>query len=50
MLTNDSGNPTVVHWDVVQNNIASGTYIAVIELNSSNGMIGRKILKAVVIR
>jgi uncharacterized repeat protein (TIGR01451 family) len=50
MLTNDSGNPTVVHWDVVHNNIASGTYIAVIELNSSNGMIGRKILKAVVIR
>jgi hypothetical protein len=49
-LTNDTGNPSVVHWDVVQGNIASGTYLAVIELNSPNGVIGHKILKVVVIR
>jgi len=49
-LMNDPGNPTVVHWDVAQQTIASGTYIAVIDLYSSNGMIGRKFLKVVLIR
>jgi len=49
-LMNDAGNPTIVHWDVAQENIASGTYIAVIDLYSSNGFIGRKFLKVVLIR
>ncbi len=49
-LTNDSGNPGVVHWDVAQENIASGTYLAVIELHSNNGVIGHKIMKVLVIR
>src|SRR5208337_3588822 len=48
-LVNIPGNPSVVPWNISQTAIASGTYIAVVELNSANGTIGRKFLKVVVI-
>jgi uncharacterized repeat protein (TIGR01451 family) len=49
-LINLPGNPGVVPWNLSQFAIASGTYIAVVELNTANGTIGRKFLKVVVIR
>jgi hypothetical protein len=48
-LMNDLGNPGVVTWNLGGSGIASGTYIAVVELNSDGGVIGRKVLKVVVV-
>ena len=50
LLYNQPGNLGIVYWNVGQTNLASGTYIAVVELNTANGIIGHKILKVVVIR
>jgi flagellar hook assembly protein FlgD len=49
LLTNDPGNPTQVTWDLGQSNPASGTYIAVVELYSGGGIVGRQKLKAFVL-
>jgi flagellar hook assembly protein FlgD len=42
------GNVTVT-WNLGQSNLASGTYLAVIELQSNGAMVGRQIIKAVVL-
>jgi flagellar hook assembly protein FlgD len=47
-LVNDPGNPNLVTWDVGNAGLASGTYIAVVEMNSHGGIIGRNVLKVVV--
>lgn len=45
------GNPSLVKWDLSQSNLSSGTYLAVVEMQSANGgVIGRQILKVVVLR
>lgn len=49
ILYNQPGDPSTVLWNIGGANLASGTYIAVIELNSANGTIGHKILKVVII-
>ena len=43
------GNSNQVIWNLSGGNIASGTYIAVLEMNYNGGVIGRKVLKVVVI-
>ena len=48
-LQNVPGNPALVVWDLSAVKIASGEYLAVIEMNLNGGVIGRKIVKAVVI-
>jgi hypothetical protein len=42
--------PDLVPWDLSQRNYASGTYLAVVELHTASGVIGRKVLKVVVVR
>jgi flagellar hook assembly protein FlgD len=42
------GNPTQVPWSTAPN-LSSGTYIAVVELQSNGTRVGRQILKAVVL-
>ena len=48
-LESQPGNPSSVVWDLSAGGAASGAYIAVAELRSNGGMVGRKILKVVVI-
>lgn len=48
-LTGAPGGSGSVVWDLSGGTIASGAYIAVAELNSVNGVIGRKSLEVVVI-
>lgn len=48
-LESQPGTPGLVAWDLTGKNIASGTYIAVIEMNYNGGIIGRKVLKVVVV-
>jgi uncharacterized repeat protein (TIGR01451 family) len=48
-LQNVPGNPALVVWDLSAARIASGEYLAVVEMNLNGGIIGRKIVKAVVI-
>jgi len=48
-LTSDPSNPTQVKWDLSGQSIASGTYLAVVEMHSANGLIGRKVLKVQII-
>jgi len=43
------GYSSQVIWDLGGGDIASGTYIAVIEMNYNGGVIGRKVLKVVVV-
>ncbi len=48
ILVNDPGNPAVITWDL-SSPLASGTYLAVVEMNSpSGGLVGRKIMKVVI--
>jgi uncharacterized repeat protein (TIGR01451 family) len=50
ILQSDPSNPTEVDWDLSQTVIASGTYLAVVEMHSANnGVIGRQILKVQVV-
>jgi flagellar hook assembly protein FlgD len=48
-LMNDPNNPGLVTWNLGGSGLASGTYIAVVELNSDGGVIGRRVLKVVVV-
>jgi uncharacterized repeat protein (TIGR01451 family) len=48
-LLNDPGNPTQATWSPTRWQIASGTYIAAVELYSNGGVVGRRVLKAFVL-
>ncbi|HEY5039877.1 MAG TPA: hypothetical protein VIJ93_12465, partial [bacterium] len=48
-LSNDPGNPGLVTW-TFGSDLSSGTYIAVVEIQSTGGILGRKILKAQIVR
>lgn len=48
-LASQPGTPSVVVWDFTQRRIASGAYIAVVELYSNGGMIGHETLTTVVL-
>lgn len=48
-LQNQPGTPTLVLWDLTDPQLASGTYLAVLDLHSAKGLMGRKILKVQVI-
>jgi uncharacterized repeat protein (TIGR01451 family) len=48
-LTSLPGNPGEVDWDLSGVSIASGTYLAVIEMHSANGVIGHKVLQVQII-
>jgi hypothetical protein len=48
-LDNTPGNPSLVPWDLTKVNYASGTYIAVLELENNTAIIGRQTLKVVVV-
>jgi hypothetical protein len=49
ILYNQPGDPSTILWNLNGGTLASGTYIAVVELNSANGTIGHKVLKVMVI-
>ncbi|HTC22392.1 MAG TPA: hypothetical protein VK859_16175, partial [bacterium] len=49
-LESQPGNPTSVVWDLSGGGVASSAYLAVAELHSNGGLVGRQILKVVVIR
>jgi flagellar hook assembly protein FlgD len=48
-LSSEPGNPAMVTWDLSNKMIASGAYIAVVESYSVDGLIGRNVLKMLVI-
>lgn len=45
---NVSGNPALAVWDLSAGGVASGTYLAVVEMHFNGGIIGRKIVKVIV--
>ncbi len=49
VLVNAPGNLSQIPWNLGQAGMASGTYLAVLEMNGNSGLIGRKIVKVVVI-
>ena len=48
-LESQPGNPSVVIWDLSGGGVASGAYLAVAELHSNGGLMGRQILRVVVL-
>ncbi len=48
-LVSEPGNPSVVVWDLSGGGVASGAYLAVVELQSNGGLVGRQILRVVVL-
>ena len=48
-LTSNPGTPGEVDWDLSGVSIASGTYLAVVEMRSATGIIGHKVLRIQII-
>ncbi len=48
-LLSQPGDPSEVVWDLSAGGVASGAYLAVVELKSNGGLVGRQILQVVVI-
>jgi flagellar hook assembly protein FlgD len=48
-LESQPGNPSMVLWDLSGGGVASGAYLAVAELHSNGGLVGRQILRVVVL-
>ena len=48
-LNNTPGNLAMIPWNLSQANLASGTYLAVVELSGNHGLLGRKVVQVVVL-
>jgi uncharacterized repeat protein (TIGR01451 family) len=48
-LESQPGNPSAVVWNLSGGGVASNAYLAVAELHSNGGLVGRQIIKVVVI-
>ena len=46
---NVPGNPAMAVWDLSRGGVASGMYLAVVEMHWNGGIIGRKIVKVMVV-
>ncbi len=49
-LVNVPGDPSTVPWDLSHTHLSSGAYIAVAEMSDGQGVVGRQIVRVLVIR